>query len=295
MTSDDQLWLIEIAIEPKDAANNQKLAAALAKLVTHDPAFGFSIDPRSGQTILKGTSERDLGVKIDTLVRTYAIDANIGGPQVAYLERISRPVTVAYAHKQQTGGSGRFASVKIVAEPLPSGLGYIFENKIPPESMPQDYVSGVEAGLKSVLGSGIRAGFPVVDLKVTLIDGACHNVDSSALAFEIAARMALREALLKGDAVLLEPIMKVEVATPELYAKTIVADLNARRARIDGQNARGNAKAVSALVPLANMFGYADVLTSLSQGSATFVMAFDHYPPLPDDDPPFRPAIGMRV
>jgi elongation factor G len=227
--------------------------------------------------------ELHLDIKIDILRRTYKVDANIGAPQVAYRERISKPVTVDYTHKKQTGGSGQFARIKIVAEPNEAGAGYLFESKIVGGNVPKEYIPGVEKGLESVLGSGVLAGFPVVDLKVQLVDGAYHEVDSSALAFEIASRAALREALQKGGSVLLEPIMKVEVVTPEDYTGGVIGDLNSRRGQIQGQDMRGNAVVVNAMVPLANMFGYVNTLRSMSQGRATFTMQFDHYEQVPSN------------
>jgi elongation factor G len=273
--------VIEIAIEPKSKADQEKLGVALAKLVAEDPSFRVTTDQESGQTILKGMGELHLDIKVDILKRTYKVDANIGAPQVAYREKISKQVTVDYTHKKQTGGSGQFARVKIVAEPLPPAGGFAFENKVVGGNVPKEYVPGVEKGLESVLGSGVLAGFPVVDLKVTLIDGAYHDVDSSALAFEICSRAALREALQKGSPVLLEPIMKVEVVTPEDYTGSVIGDLNSRRGQIQGQDMRGNANVVNAMVPLANMFGYVSNLRSMSQGRATFTMQFDHYAEVP--------------
>jgi elongation factor G len=273
--------VIEIAIEPKSKADQEKLGVALAKLAAEDPSFRVSTDQESGQTILKGMGELHLDIKVDILKRTYKVEANIGAPQVAYREKISRTATVDYTHKKQTGGSGQFARVKIVAEPLPPGGGYLFENKVVGGAVPKEFVSGVEKGLQSFLGSGVLAGFPIVDLKVTLVDGAYHEVDSSALAFEIASRMALREALQKGHSVLLEPIMKVEVVTPEDYTGSVIGDLNSRRGHIQGQDMRGNANVINAMVPLANMFGYVNTLRSMSQGRATFTMQFDHYEQVP--------------
>jgi elongation factor G len=275
--------VIEIAIEPKSKADQEKLGVALAKLAAEDPSFRVSTDQESGQTRLKGMGELHLDIKVDILRRTYKVDANIGAPQVAYREKISRPVTVDYVHKKQTGGSGQFARVKIVAEPLPPGTGFEFENEVVGGTVPKEYIPGVEKGLESVLGSGVLAGFPVVDLKVSLIDGAAHEVDSSALAFEIASRAALREALQKGHSVLLEPIMKVEVVTPEDYTGSVIGDLNSRRGHIHGQDRRGNANVVNAMVPLANMFGYVNNLRSMSQGRATFTMQFDHYEQVPNN------------
>jgi elongation factor G len=273
--------VIEIAIEPKSKADQEKLGVALAKLAAEDPSFRVSTDQESGQTILKGMGELHLDIKVDILKRSYKVEANIGAPQVAYREKISKQVTVDYTHKKQTGGSGQFARIKIVAEPLPPGAGFQFENKIVGGAVPKEYVPGVEKGLEGVLGSGVLAGFPVVDLKVSLVDGAYHDVDSSALAFEIAARAALREALQKGASVLLEPIMKVEVVTPEDYTGSVIGDLNSRRGQIQGQDMRGNANVINAMVPLANMFGYVNTLRSMSQGRATFTMQFDHYSEVP--------------
>jgi elongation factor G len=273
--------VIEIAIEPKSKADQEKLGVALAKLVAEDPSFRVTTDQESGQTILKGMGELHLEIKVDILKRSYRVDANIGAPQVAYREKITKRVTVDYTHKKQTGGSGQFARVKIVAEPLPPAGGFAFDNEIVGGTVPKEYIPGVEKGLESVLGSGVLAGFPVVDLKVTLIDGAYHDVDSSALAFEICARAALREALQKGSPVLLEPIMKVEVVTPEDYTGSVIGDLNSRRGQIQGQDMRGNANVINAMVPLANMFGYVSNLRSMSQGRATFTMQFDHYEQVP--------------
>jgi elongation factor G len=274
--------VIEIAIEPKSKADQEKLGVALAKLVAEDPSFRVTTDQESGQTIIKGMGELHLDIKVDILKRTYKVEANIGAPQVAYREKLTRPATVTYTHKKQTGGSGQYAEVKIVAEPLPpGGENFVFENEIVGGAVPKEYVPGVEKGLESVLGSGVLAGFPVVDLKVSLIDGKFHEVDSSALAFEIAARMALREALQKGGAVLLEPIMKVEVVTPEDYTGSVIGDLNSRRGQIQGQDMRGNANVITAMVPLANMFSYVNNLRSMSQGRATFTMQFDHYAEVP--------------
>jgi elongation factor G len=273
--------VIEIAIEPKSKADQEKLGVALAKLAAEDPSFRVSTDQESGQTILKGMGELHLDIKVDILKRTYKVEANIGAPQVAYREKISRQVTKDYVHKKQTGGSGQFARIKIVCEPLPPGSGFMFENKVIGGNVPKEFIPGVEKGLESVLGSGVLAGFPVVDLKVTLIDGAYHDVDSSALAFEIASRAALKEALREASPILLEPIMKVEVVTPEDYTGSVIGDLNSRRGQIQGQDMRGNANVVNAMVPLANMFGYVNNLRSMSQGRATFTMQFDHYADVP--------------
>jgi elongation factor G len=273
--------VIEIAIEPKSKADQEKLGVALAKLVAEDPSFRVNTDPESGQTIIKGMGELHLDIKVDILKRTYKVDANIGAPQVAYREKITKPVTVDYTHKKQTGGHGQYARVKIVAEPQPPSSGFVFENDIVGGAVPKEFIPAVEKGLESVLGSGVLAGFPVVDVKVTLVDGASHDVDSSALAFEIAARMALRESLQKAGPALLEPIMKVEVVTPEEYTGSVIGDLNSRRGQIQGQDMRGNANVINAMVPLQNMFGYVSNLRSMSQGRATFTMQFDHYAEVP--------------
>jgi elongation factor G len=273
--------VIEIAIEPKSKADQEKLGVALAKLVAEDPSFRVNTDPESGQTIIKGMGELHLDIKVDILKRTYKVDANIGAPQVAYREKITRPATVDYTHKKQTGGHGQYARIKIVAEPSAPGAGFVFEDEIVGGSVPKEFIPAVEKGLEAMLGSGVLAGFPVVDLKVSLIDGASHDVDSSAMAFEIAGRAALREALQKGGPVLLEPIMKVEVVTPEDYTGSVIGDLNSRRGQIQGQDMRGNANVISAMVPLANMFSYVNNLRSMSQGRATFTMQFDHYAEVP--------------
>ncbi len=273
--------VIEIAIEPKSKADQEKLGVALAKLAAEDPSFRVSTDHESGQTILKGMGELHLDIKVDILRRTYKVDANIGAPQVAFREKITRPAEVDYTHKKQTGGTGQFARVKFIVEPNEPGAGFQFESKIVGGAVPKEYIPGVEKGLQSVLTSGVVAGFPVVDVKVTLIDGAYHDVDSSALAFEIASRAAFREALQKGKSVLLEPIMKVEVVTPEDYTGSVIGDLNSRRGQIQGQDMRGNANVINAMVPLMNMFGYVNNLRSMSQGRATFTMQFDHYAEAP--------------
>jgi len=275
--------VIEIAIEPKSKADQEKLGLALAKLAAEDPSFRVSTDTESGQTILKGMGELHLDIKVDILKRTYKVDANIGAPQVAYRETITKKTEVDYTHKKQTGGTGQFARVKLVVQPNEPGAGFSFESKIVGGAVPKEYIPGVEKGLQSVVGAGVIAGFPVVDLKVELVDGAFHEVDSSALAFEIASRAALREALQKGASVLLEPVMKVEVVTPEDYTGSVIGDLNSRRGQIQGQDMRGNAVVINAMVPLANMFGYVNTLRSMSQGRANYTMQFDHYEQVPSN------------
>jgi elongation factor G len=273
--------VIEIAIEPKSKADQEKLGVALAKLAAEDPSFRVSTDQESGQTILKGMGELHLDIKVDILRRTYKVDANIGAPQVAFREKVTKKVEHTYTHKKQSGGSGQYAEVKFIVEPSEPGAPFEFINDTVGGAVPKEYIPGVEKGLESVLGAGPLAGFPVVDLKVTLIDGRFHDVDSSALAFEIASRAGLREAMQKARPVLLEPIMKVEVVTPEDYTGSVIGDLNSRRGQIQGQDMRGNANVINAMVPLMNMFGYVNNLRSMSQGRATFTMQFDHYAELP--------------
>ncbi|TAL83161.1 MAG: elongation factor G [Beijerinckiaceae bacterium] len=273
--------VIEIAIEPKTKTDQEKLGIALAKLAAEDPSFRVSTDQESGQTILKGMGELHLDIKVDILKRTYKVDANIGQPQVAYREKMTKKVEIDHTHKKQTGGTGQFARVKIIFEPNEPGAGSSFESKIVGGAVPKEYIPGVEKGINSVMGAGILAGFPVVDVKATLIDGAFHEVDSSVLAFEIAARAAFREALQKGNSVLLEPIMKVEVTTPEDYTGSVMGDLLARRGQVQGQDMRGNAVVINAMVPLNNMFGYVNQLRSFSQGRANYTMQFDHYEQVP--------------
>jgi len=276
--------VIEIAIEPKSKADQEKLGVALSKLAAEDPSFRVSTDQESGQTILKGMGELHLDIKVDILKRTYKVDANIGKPQVAYRERLQKRAEIDYTHKKQTGGTGQFARVKIIFEPNEAGAGNNFESQIVGGAVPKEYVPGVEKGIQSVMGSGILAGFPVVDLKATLIDGAFHDVDSSVLAFEIASRAATREALQKGGSVLLEPIMKVEVVTPEEYTGSVIGDINSRRGHIQGQDMRANAVVIDAMVPLANMFGYVNQLRSFTQGRANYTMQFSHYEQAPDSE-----------
>ncbi|HZZ61431.1 MAG TPA: elongation factor G [Roseiarcus sp.] len=273
--------VIEIAIEPKSKADQEKLGVALSKLAAEDPSFRVSTDPESGQTILKGMGELHLDIKVDILKRTYKVDANIGPPQVAYREKLSRKTEIDHTHRKQTGGSGQFARVKLVFEPAEPGAGSSFESKIVGGAVPKEYIPGVEKGVQSVLGSGVLAGFPVVDVKATLVDGAYHDVDSSALAFEIASRAAFREGLQKGGSVLLEPIMKVEVVTPEEHTGFVMGDLLSRRGHVQGQDMRANAVVINAMVPLSNMFGYVNQLRSGTQGRANFTMQFDHYEQVP--------------
>ncbi|MHA1555197.1 MAG: elongation factor G [Alphaproteobacteria bacterium] len=273
--------VIEIAVEPKTKIDQEKMGIALSRLAAEDPSFHVSTDFESGQTILKGMGELHLDVKVDVLKRTYKVDVSVGAPQVAYRETVTRSTTIDYIHKKQTGGSGQFARVKFIVEPAGAGGGYTFDSKVVGGSVPKEYIPGVEKGLASVLTSGVVAGFPVVDVNVSLVDGASHDVDSSAVAFEIASRAAFREALHKAGPVLLEPVMKVEVVTPEEYLGSVIGDINSRRGQIAGTDTRGNAQVVNAMVPLANMFGYVNNLRSMSQGRAQYTMQFDHYEQVP--------------
>jgi elongation factor G len=273
--------VIEIAIEPKSKADQEKLGVALQKLASEDPTFRVSTDQESGQTILRGMGELHLDIKVDILRRTYKVEANIGQPQVAYRETLGRKTEINYTHKKQTGGSGQFAEVKIVFEPGEPGSGYSFESKIVGGTVPKEFVPGVEKGLLQAKENGLLAGFPVIDFKASLVDGKYHDVDSSVLAFEIASRAAFRELREKAAPKLLEPIMKVEVTTPEDYVGDVIGDLNSRRGMIQGTDQRGNAQVILAHVPLANMFGYVNNLRSMSQGRAAFHMEYDHYEPVP--------------
>ena len=273
--------VIEVAIEPKTKADQEKMGMALVRLAQEDPSFRVSTDAESGQTILKGMGELHLDIKVDILKRTYKVDANVGAPQVAYRETLSRPVSVKYTHKKQTGGSGQFAEVTIDFEPLQPGEGFMFENEVVGGAVPKEFIPAVEKGLRAQKESGLLAGFPVIDFKAKLVDGKYHEVDSNALTFDIAARAAFRELAAKGAVKLLEPIMKVEVVTPEDFLGGVIGDLNSRRGQVQGTDSRGNAQVVTAMVPLANMFGYINTLRSMSQGRAQYSMQFDHYEQVP--------------
>ena len=275
--------VIEIAVEPKTKADQEKMGLALARLAAEDPSFRVETDFESGQTIMKGMGELHLDILVDRMKREFKVEANIGAPQVAYRETISHMAEIDYTHKKQTGGTGQFARIKLVIEPTEPGEGYSFDSKIVGGTVPKEYIPGVEKGIKSVMDSGPLAGFPVIDFKVTLIDGAYHDVDSSVLAFEIAARAAMREGMRKAGAKMLEPIMKVEVVTPEEYTGSIIGDLTSRRGMVQGQESRGNANVINCMVPLANMFGYINNLRSMSSGRAVFSMQFDHYDAVPQN------------
>jgi elongation factor G len=273
--------VIEIAVEPKSKADQEKMSIGLQRLAAEDPSFRVETDIESGQTIMKGMGELHLDILVDRLKREFKVEANIGQPQVAYREAIGRPTEINYTHKKQSGGSGQFAEVKIQFEPLEAGSGFVFESGIVGGSIPKDYIPGVEKGLMQAKENGLLAGYPVTDFKAKLVDGKFHDVDSSVLAFEIAARAAFRELRTQGDPRLMEPMMKVEVVTPEEYMGDIIGDLNSRRGQIQGSNPRGNAVVVGAFVPLVNMFGYVGNLRGMSQGRAQFTMVFDHYAEVP--------------
>ena len=274
--------VIEIAVEPKTQSDQEKMGTALNRLAAEDPSFRVSADPESGQTVIKGMGELHLEIIVDRMLREFKVDAKVGQPQVAYRETLSRAAEVDYTHKKQTGGAGQYARVKIRVEPLPAGSGYQFENDVVGGNIPKEYIPGVEKGLRSAIETGVLSGFPVTDIKATLFDGAYHDVDSSVMAFEIAARTAFRELAPKAGPKLLEPMMRVEVVTPENYLGDIIGDLSSRRGHVSGMDQRGNARIVNALVPLATMFGYVNTLRSMSQGRAQFTMHFDHYAVVPN-------------
>jgi elongation factor G len=273
--------VIEVAVEAKTKADQEKMGVALQRLSEEDPSFRVASDQETGQTIIKGMGELHLEIIVDRMKREFKVEANVGAPQVAYRETLTREFLCDYTHKKQSGGSGQYARVKIRFEPLPAGGGYEFKTEIVGGSVPREYVPGVQKGLESARQSGPIAGFPCIDFRAALVDGAYHEVDSSALAFEIAARAAFREAAPKAGPVLLEPIMKVEAVTPEEYLGDVIGDLNSRRGQISGMERRGNAQVIRAMVPLATMFGYVNTLRSLSQGRAQFTMEFDHYQQVP--------------
>ncbi|MDB4213888.1 elongation factor G [Octadecabacter sp.] len=275
--------VIEIAVEPKTKADQEKMGIALQRLSAEDPSFRVETDIESGQTIMKGMGELHLDILVDRMKREFKVEANIGAPQVAYRETIGHEVEHTYTHKKQSGGSGQYGEVKMLISPTEAGEGYSFESKVVGGSVPKEYIPGVEKGILSVMDNGPLAGFPVIDFKVVLLDGKFHDVDSSIMAFEIAARMCMREGMRKAGAKLLEPIMKVEVITPDEYTGGIIGDLTSRRGQVQGQDTRGNAIAIEAMVPLANMFGYINTLRSMSSGRAQFSMQFDHYDPVPSN------------
>ena len=282
--------VIEVAVEPRTKADQDKMSTALDRLADEDPSFRVAVDPESGQTVIKGMGELHLEVLVDRMRREFKVDANVGAPQVAYRETITKGVETDFIHKKQTGGAGQYARVKIRFEPLPVGSGFAFENVVVGGAVPRDFVSGVEKGLAGACDAGVLAGFPVIDLKATLFDGDSHEVDSSPLAFEIAARGAFRDGVARAGPRLLEPVMRIEVVTPEEYMGDIIGDLNGRRGQVRSMDTRGNARVINAMVPLANMFGYVNNLRSMSQGRSQFTMHFDHYDKVPD-----RVADEMRA
>ena len=280
--------VIEVAVEPKSKADQEKMGVALNRLAQEDPSFRVSSDQESGQTIIKGMGELHLDIIVDRMRREFKVEANVGAPQVAYRESITKKIDWDYTHKKQTGGSGQYAKVKIRFEPGAPGSGFVFENDVVGGTVPKEFIPGVEKGLTNAKETGVIAGFPVIDLKCTLIDGGYHDVDSNVMTFDIAARACFREAMPKAGPRLLEPMMKVEVVTPQEYMGDVIGDLNSRRGQVQGMDSRGNAQVISAMVPLANMFGYVSTLRSMTQGRAQYTMHFDHYEQVP-------PAIADEV
>jgi elongation factor G len=273
--------VIEVAVEPKTKADQEKMGVALGRLAAEDPSFRVAVDDETGQTLIRGMGELHLEIFVDRMKREFKVDANVGAPQVAYRETITRAAECDYTHKKQTGGAGQFARIKLRIEPGEAGVGFEFESKVVGGNVPREYVPGVQKGLRGAMATGVVAGYPMIDIKATLLDGAYHEVDSSVMAFEIAARAAFREAVGKAAPRLLEPIMRVEVVTPDEYMGDVIGDLNSRRGQIQGMDPRGNATLVRAMVPLATMFGYVNSLRSVSQGRAQYSMFFDHYEQVP--------------
>ncbi len=273
--------VIEVAVEPKTKADRDKMSIALHRLAAEDPSFRVGTDQESGQTVIKGMGELHLEILVDRMRREFNVDASVGAPQVAYRETFTRVAEIDYTHKKQTGGSGQFARIKLRLEPLPTGQGVEFESAVVGGAVPREFIGGVEKGLRSAAEAGVLAGFPVIDFKVSLVDGASHDVDSSVMAFEIAARAAFREVAPRAGVKLLEPVMRVEVVTPEGYVGVVNGDLNSRRGQVTGSETRGNAAVIKAQVPLANMFGYVNTLRSMTQGRAQYTMHFDHYAQVP--------------
>ena len=275
--------VIELSVEPKTKADQEKMGVALNRLAREDPSFRVSTDHESGQTIIKGMGELHLEILVDRMKREFKVEANVGAPQVAYREYLAKPVELTYTHKKQSGGSGQFGEIKIIATPGERGSGFVFTDNIKGGNVPKEYIPSVEKGLRETAETGSLIGFPIIDFEVQLIDGKYHDVDSSALAFEICARGAMREVAHKAGIKLLEPIMKVEVVTPEDYLGDVIGDINSRRGQIQGTDTRGNAQAVEAIVPLANMFGYVNQLRSFTQGRAQYTMQFSHYEEVPQN------------
>jgi elongation factor G len=275
--------VIGVAVEPKTKADQEKMGEALGRLAAEDPSFRVTSDEESGQTIIKGMGELHLDIIVDRMKREFKVEANVGAPQVAYRETLENASEVEYTHKKQSGGAGQFAKVKLLVEPQEPGAGRLVESKIKGGAIPKEFIPGVEKGIETVSDNGILAGFPMIDYKVTIIDGLHHDVDSSVLAFELASRACFKEACTKGTLKLLEPVMRVEVVTPEDYMGDVIGDLNSRRGQISTQEQRGNATVITAMVPLANMFGYINNLRSMSQGRAQYSMFFDHYSKVPQN------------
>jgi len=273
--------VIEVAVEPKTKGDQEKMGVALNRLAQEDPSFRVSTDPESGQTVIKGMGELHLEIIVDRMKREFKVEANVGQPQVAFRETITKTVEYDYTHKKQTGGAGQFARVKIRFEPLPRGSGFEFENEVIGGSVPREFVPGVEKGLKSALDTGVYAGYPTIDFRASLIDGAYHDVDSNVMTFEIASRACFREGMAKAGPQLLEPIMRVEVVTPEEYLGDVIGDLQSRRGQVGGMDQRGNARVINGMVPLKEMFGYVNKLRGMTQGRAQYTMHFDHYAPVP--------------
>jgi elongation factor G len=277
----EEPFVFEVAVEPKSKSDQEKMGVALHRLAQEDPSFRVSVDHESGQTIIKGMGELHLEIIVDRMKREFKVEANVGAPQVAYRETITKTIEHDYTHKKQTGGSGQFAKVKIRFEPLAPGSGFVFENDVVGGTVPKEYIPGVEKGLKLAKESGVIAGFPMIDFKATLIDGQYHDVDSNVMTFDIASRACFREGIPKAGPKLLEPMMKVEVVTPKDYMGDVIGDLQSRRGQVQGMDSRGNAEVINAMVPLANMFGYVNTLRSMSQGRAQYTMHFDHYAQVP--------------
>ncbi|MCG5243845.1 elongation factor G [Azospirillum doebereinerae] len=273
--------VIEVVVEPRTDADHDRMSAALGKLMQEDPSLSVSLDRESGQTVIRGMGELHLEIVVDRMKREFRVDAAVGAPKVAYRETVTRKAEIDHTHRRQTGDRAQFARVVLAFEPLAPGSGFVFENRAAATAVPKEFAAGVQKGLEAVKDSGVVAGFPTVDVKATLTDGAFHDVDSSALAFELATRAAFREGVTKAAPVLLEPLMRVEIITPDDYMGDVIGDLNGRRGQITGMDQRGNARVVTGLVPLASMFGYVNSLRSMSQGRAQYSMQFDHYEPVP--------------
>jgi elongation factor G len=273
--------VIELSVEPKTKADQEKMGIALNRLSAEDPSFRVSTDHESGQTIIKGMGELHLDIIVDRMRREFKVEANVGAPQVAYREYLAKPVDLDYTHKKQSGGTGQFGRVKVKITPGERGSGIVFKDEIKGGNIPKEYIPAIEKGMRETAATGSLVGFPIIDFEILLYDGAYHDVDSSALAFEIAGRGAMREAAQKSGIKLLEPIMSVEVVTPEEFMGDVIGDLNSRRGQIQGTDSRGNAQVVEAMVPLANMFGYVNQLRSFTQGRAQYTMQFSHYDEVP--------------